>query len=62
MAYKERIKSFLLQSKRVWHILQKPSGLEFKSVAKVSAIGILILGAGGFLIADGIRLVSGIFS
>lgn len=62
MATKERLKSFLLQSKRVWHVLKKPSGIEFRSVAKVSAIGILILGAVGFLIADGIKLVVGIFS
>lgn len=56
-----RLKSFAIQSKRVWHILKKPSGEEFKTVSKVSAIGILILGALGFIIADAIRLFSAIF-
>ena len=41
----EKIKSFLIQSKRVWHILKKPTSAEFKMIAKVSAIGILALGA-----------------
>ena len=53
----QKLKSFLLQSKRVWHVLKKPSGMEFKTIAKVSAIGILILGAIGFIIADLIKLL-----
>lgn len=52
-----KIKSFLIQSKRVWHVLKKPTGEEFKSIAKVSAIGILIIGAAGFLISDLIRIL-----
>ncbi|MBU0761365.1 MAG: protein translocase SEC61 complex subunit gamma [Nanoarchaeota archaeon] len=56
-----RLKSFILQSKRVWHVLKKPSGMEFKTVAKVSAIGILIIGAAGFLISDLIKLIHKIF-
>jgi len=52
----EKIKSFLIQSKRVWHILKKPTSAEFKMIAKVSAIGILALGALGFIIADLIRI------
>jgi len=51
----EKFKSFLLQSKRVWHILKKPSSVEFKTIAKVSAIGILIIGAMGFAISDLIK-------
>ena len=50
-----KLKSFLLQSKRVWHVLRKPSAMEFKTVAKVSAIGILIIGALGFAISDIIK-------
>lgn len=53
-----KIKSFLLQSKRVWHVLKKPSKEEFLMVAKVSAIGILALGALGFIISDIIKLFS----
>ncbi len=48
---KEKIKSFITQCVRVWKVLKKPSGYEFKTVAKVSAIGILILGFLGFLIS-----------
>jgi len=62
MAIAGRIKSFVIQSKRVWHVLKKPSMLEFKTVSKVSAIGILILGAIGFIIADAIRIFSNLFS
>lgn len=57
----QKLKSFIMQSRRVWHLLKKPSSFEFKSVAKVSAIGILVIGAIGFLISDGIRFISGIF-
>ncbi len=51
-----KIRSFILQSKRVWHILKKPSMDEFKMIAKVSALGILVLGLLGFLISDVIKL------
>lgn len=57
-----KLKSFVIQSKRVWTILRKPTGEEFKTVSKVSAIGILILGAMGFVIADGMRLLTSFFS
>jgi len=53
----EKIKSFTIQCKRVWHVLKKPSAYEFKTISKVSAIGILIIGAVGFLIADTIKIV-----
>jgi len=61
MELMQRLKSFALQSKRVWHVLKKPSALEYKTVSKVSAIGILVLGAIGFIIADGIKLLKGFF-
>ena len=56
-----RIKSLFIQSARVWHILKKPTGEEFKTVAKVSAIGILVIGALGFLISDVIKIITKIF-
>jgi len=49
------LKSFFIQSKRVWRVLKKPTMMEFKTMAKVSAIGILILGALGFIISDIIK-------
>ncbi len=57
----QKIKSFILQSKRVWHVLKKPTMEEFKAIAKVAAIGILIIGAGGFVIADLMKVIGGIF-
>ncbi len=52
-----RLKSFFIQSKRVWQILSKPSAEEFKAIAKVSAIGILVVGLLGFLISDIIKFL-----
>jgi len=46
-----KIKSFLLQCRRVWHALRKPSRQEFQSVAKISAIGIALLGVIGFIVS-----------
>jgi protein transport protein SEC61 subunit gamma-like protein len=54
---KEKITSFYLQCVRVWHLLRKPTNEEFWSVAKISALGILAIGAVGFLIADIIKVV-----
>jgi protein transport protein SEC61 subunit gamma and related proteins len=47
----KKLKSFFLRCKRVWMALKKPSKQEFQQIAKVSAFGILILGAIGFLIS-----------
>jgi len=57
MALKEKITSFYLQSMRVWHLLRKPTGNEFKSIAKVSALGILAIGAVGFIVSDTIKIL-----
>ena len=51
MDIKNSITSFYHKSIRVWHILKKPSKKEFEIIAKVSAIGIGIIGAIGFIIA-----------
>ena len=57
-----KITSFIIQSRRVWHLLKKPSSYEFKSIAKVSAIGILVIGAIGFLVSDFIALIEKFFA
>lgn len=44
-------KQFFKKCKRVWYALKKPSKKEFSHVAKVSAVGILLLGFIGFGIA-----------
>jgi len=53
----QRFGSFLVQCKRVWQILRKPSNDEFKMTSKVAALGILAIGLIGFVIADVIRIM-----
>ena len=53
MKFKElliKLKSFLIECKRVWKITRKPTKDEFKVIVKVTAIGMLIIGLVGFLI------------
>ena len=45
------IKSFFNQSMRVWKLLKRPSGTEFKTVAKVAALGLGLIGLIGFIIS-----------
>lgn len=45
------LKSFFIKCKRVWVTLKKPTKKEFEMTAKVSAIGILIIGAIGFIVS-----------
>jgi protein transport protein SEC61 subunit gamma and related proteins len=47
----KNLKSFFVKCRRVWTALKKPTRKEFEQVAKVSAIGIVILGLLGFLIS-----------
>lgn len=47
----KQVKSFVNKCVRVWHILRKPTTNEFKTVAKVSAIGIMAIGLIGFLVS-----------
>ncbi len=44
------LKSFFTQSIRVWHLLKKPGIGEFKTVAKISALGLGLIGVMGFII------------
>lgn len=57
-----KLKSFLVQSVRVWHLLRKPTMDEYKSISKVSALGIILIGALGFVVGDLIQLIGKIFS
>jgi len=45
------LKSFVEKCKRVWMVLKKPTREDFLKVAKVSAVGILIIGVLGFVIS-----------
>jgi protein translocase SEC61 complex gamma subunit len=42
---------------RVWRLLKKPTMEEFKTISKVTAIGLLIIGALGFVINVVIKTV-----
>jgi len=43
--------SFFMKCKRVWHALKKPGKKEYWMIAKVSALGILVLGIIGFILS-----------
>jgi len=53
-----RLKSFVSQCNRVWHLLKKPSREEFLTIAKVSAIGLCLIGVIGFIISLGMKLAN----
>lgn len=44
------LKAFWKKCKRVWIVMKKPTKKEYQLTAKVTALGILILGVIGFLI------------
>ena len=46
-----KLNTTIRKYKRVWTALKKPSKQEFEMTAKVSAIGILILGVFGFIVS-----------
>jgi len=47
----DKIKSFASQCVRVWHLLKKPDKKEWTTIAKVSAIGLGLIGVIGFMIS-----------
>jgi len=51
MTASEKIKGFLTQCVRVWHLLRKPTMSEFKAISKVSAIGLGLIGLLGFVVS-----------
>ena len=49
-SWQYRVKSFLGECLRVLRITKKPDAIEFKTIVKVSGLGILIIGAIGFVV------------
>ena len=45
-----KIKTFINECVRVLKVTKKPNKLEFKTIVKASALGILIIGMLGFII------------
>ena len=52
--YKETVitkfKRFLVECKRVLKVTKKPDAFEFKTIVKVSGLGMILIGLIGFLI------------
>ncbi len=53
-----KTKSFAIKCVRVWHVLRKPTRKEFETTAKISAIGIVVLGVIGFLVSIIMKMFS----
>jgi len=60
MGFVGRIKSFIGQCKRVLVVANKPDIEEFKASAKISAIGIAIIGVIGFAIFMVVQIIGGL--
>ncbi|MEK6916447.1 MAG: protein translocase SEC61 complex subunit gamma [Nanoarchaeota archaeon] len=45
-----KLKSFIIECKRVLQVTKKPDGTEFMNIFKISGIGVLLIGAIGFLL------------
>lgn len=49
-SYLFRLKSFIMECKRVLKVTKKPSRDEFKIIVKASGIGMIIIGLIGFIV------------
>ena len=49
-SWQYRVKSFIGECVRVLRITKKPDTIEFRTIVKVSGLGILIIGGLGFVI------------
>lgn len=49
-SWRYKIKSFIQESIRVLRVTKKPDAIEFKTIVKVSGLGILIIGLIGFVV------------
>jgi len=59
--YKEtritKLKKFIKECRRVLRVTRKPNKEEFKTIVKVSGLGMIIIGLIGFLISMGKQLL-----
>jgi protein transport protein SEC61 subunit gamma-like protein len=53
-----KAKEFFGKCKRVWFTMRKPTKKEFETVAKISAIGILVIGLFGFIFSVIMKIFS----
>ena len=57
---KKSLVDFIKLCQRVLHVSRKPGREEFMNVAKITGIGVIIIGAIGFIISIIAQLLSGI--
>ena len=57
--FTEKLKNFLGESKRVLLVTKKPSTKEFKMAAKITGLGMLLIGAIGMIIRIVGTLITG---
>lgn len=57
---KKSLVDFIKLCQRVLHVSRKPGREEFLNVAKITGIGVIIIGAIGFIISISAQLLSGI--
>jgi len=46
----QKVKTFLIECRRVLKVTRKPTKAEFKVIVKVSALGMMVIGTVGFII------------
>ncbi len=56
----EQLKEFIEECRRVWLVLKKPTKDEYLAVAKVTALGISLLGIVGYIIHVPATYIKGI--
>ena len=49
-SWKYKLKSFVMECVRVLRVTKKPDAIEYKTIVKVSGLGILIIGLIGFVV------------
>jgi protein transport protein SEC61 subunit gamma-like protein len=49
-SFKQKFRDFITECRRVLKVTKKPSRDEFKTIVKISGVGILIIGLIGFVI------------
>jgi protein transport protein SEC61 subunit gamma-like protein len=54
---KNFLSSQFAQYVRVWRLLKKPTRQEFQTIAKISSVGLLLIGAIGFVISVSVTLI-----
>ena len=47
---KDKLKNYVTECRRVLTVTKKPTKMEFSAIVKVTSLGILLIGAIGFLI------------